>query len=202
MMRRDSVGGVTEEPSMKERMLAGALYRADDAELVEDFRAAQRLTAELNRLDPDDHDRRRDLLRELLGSIGDDTEIRPPFHCDYGIHTRVGARVFANFGLTILDAAPVTIGDDVQIGPNVQLVAATHPLEPTPRREKWESAAPITLGDNVWLGASVVVCPGVTIGADSVVAAGAVVTKNVPAGVLVAGVPARVIRELPEPGNT
>lgn len=183
---------------MKDRMLAGELYRADDEELVRDFETAQRLTAAFNQSSVDEPARRRDLLRELLGSIGDDTEIRPPFHCDYGIHTRVGARVFANFGLTILDAAPVTIGDDVQIGPNVQLVAATHPLEPTPRREKWESAAPITLGDNVWLGASVVVCPGVTIGADSVVAAGAVVTKNVPAGVLVAGVPARVIRELPD----
>jgi maltose O-acetyltransferase len=181
---------------MKERMLAGDLYQSDDAELVSEFRAAQRLTDEINSLGADDDDRRLELQRQLFGEFGPDSEIRSPFHCDYGYPTKIGARVFANFGLVILDAGPVTIGDDVQIGPNVQIVAATHPLEPEARREKWESSAPISIGDNVWLGASVVVCPGVTIGRDSVVAAGAVVTKDVQAGVLVAGVPAQVIREL------
>ena len=123
-------------------------------------------------------------------------EIRPPFRCDYGYQTTFGARTFANFGLVVLDVATVTIGDDVQIGPNVQLLTATHPLEPGPRRDKWEAAQPITIGDNVWLGGGVIVCPGVTIGADTVVGAGSVVTKDLPAGVLAVGTPARVVREL------
>ena len=98
--------------------------------------------------------------------------------------------------MTFLDVAAITIGDDVQIGPNVQLLTATHPLEPQPRRDKWEAAEPITIGDNVWLGGGVIVCPGVTIGADTVVGAGSVVTRDLPAGVVAVGSPARVLREL------
>jgi maltose O-acetyltransferase len=98
--------------------------------------------------------------------------------------------------VTFLDVAAITIGDDVQIGPNVQLLTATHPLEPQPRRDKWEAAEPITIGDNVWLGGGVIVCPGVSIGADTVVGAGSVVTRDLPAGVVAVGAPARVLREL------
>jgi maltose O-acetyltransferase len=97
-----------------------------------------------------------------------------------------------------LDVARITIGDDVQIGPYVQLLTPTHPLEPEPRRQKWEAAEPITIGDNVWLGGGAVVCPGVTIGADTVVGAGSVVTRDLPAGVLALGAPARVVRPLPD----
>jgi len=104
--------------------------------------------------------------------------------------------VFANYGLMCMDVATITIGDDVQIGPNVQLLTPTHPLEPGPRRDKWEAAKPIVLGDNVWLGGGVIVCPGVTIGADTVVGAGSVVTRDLPAGVLAVGNPARVVRSL------
>ena len=181
---------------MKERLVAGDLYLADDPELIEEYLRAQRLTHELNQLPPDQRARQHEILRELLGSFGQDSAIRTPFRCDYGYRTSFGARCFANFGLVCLDVAPVTIGDDVQIGPNVQLLTATHPLEPQARREKWESAQPIAIGDNVWLGGGVIVCPGVTIGDDTVVAAGAVVTRDLPAGVLAAGVPARVLREL------
>jgi maltose O-acetyltransferase len=182
--------------SMRERMLAGQLYIADDPELARDSARAHRLTHEINSMDPNDHDRRRLLLTELLGAFGEGSEIRPPFRCDYGYQTFVGARSFANWGLVSLDVASVTIGDDVQIGPNVQLLTATHPLEPGPRRDKWEAAEPIVIGDNVWLGGGVIVCPGVIIGADTVVGAGSVVVRPLPPRVLAVGTPARVVRTL------
>jgi maltose O-acetyltransferase len=181
---------------MRERMLAGEPYIADDPELARDSVRAQQLTHRINAMDPTDHDGRRALLTELLGTFGEGSEIRPPFRCDYGFQTSIGARSFANWGLVSLDVATVTIGDDVQIGPNVQLLTATHPLEPGPRRDKWEAAEPIVIGDNVWLGGGVIVGPGVTIGADTVVGAGSVVVRDLPAGVLAVGVPARVVREL------
>lgn len=181
---------------MRERMLAGELYIADDPDIARDSQRAQRLTHLINTLDPNDHDRRRNLLTELLGAFGEGSEIRPPLQCDYGYQTFFGARSFANWGLISLDVATVTIGDDVQIGPNVQLLTATHPLEPGPRKDKWEAAEPIVIGDNVWVGGGVIVCPGVTIGADTVVGAGSVVTRDLPSGVIAVGSPARVIREL------
>ena len=121
---------------------------------------------------------------------------RMPFFCDYGTQLRIGARTFANFNLVALDVAPITIGEDVQIGPNVQLLTATHPLDAEPRRKKLESGRPIAIADNVWLGGGVIVCPGVSIGADTVVGAGAVVTRDLPARVLAVGNPARVVRPL------
>lgn len=185
-----------DERTMRDRMLAGEPYIADDPVLAKESDRAQRLAHRFNTMSPADHTGRRDILHELLGSFGKDSEIRPPFHCDYGYQTHVGARSFVNWGLTSLDVATVTIGDDVQIGPNVQLLTATHPLEAGPRRDKWEAAEPITIGDNVWLGGGVIVCPGVTIGADTVVGAGSVVTRDLPSGVLAVGSPARVVREL------
>lgn len=181
---------------MRERMLAGDAYIADDPELTRDSIRAQRLTHQINALDPADLAERNRLLAELLGAFGANSEIRPPLQCDYGYQTTVGARTFVNWGVILLDVAPIRIGDDVQIGPNVQLLTATHPLEPGPRRDKWEAAEPIVIGDNVWLGGGVIVCPGVTIGADTVVGAGSVVTRDVPAGVVAVGSPARVIRQL------
>ncbi|MGB3187190.1 MAG: sugar O-acetyltransferase [Ornithinimicrobium sp.] len=177
-------------------MLAGELYIADDPEIARDSQRAQRLTHRLNTMDPTEHGAVRETLVELLGALGEGSEIRPPLHCDYGYQSTVGARTFANWGLVLLDVARVTIGDDVQIGPNVQILTATHPLEPDPRRQKWEAAQPITIGDNVWLGGGVIVCPGVSIGADTVVGAGSVVSRDLPPGVLAVGSPARVIREL------
>lgn len=180
---------------MRDRMLAGEMYVADDPVLAEESRRAQRLTHRINTMDPNDGGRR-DLLVELLGAFGEGSEIRPPLHCDYGYQTRIGARSFVNWGLLLLDVAAVTIGDDVQIGPNVQLLTATHPLDPGPRRDKWEAAEPIVIGDNVWLGGGVIVCPGVTIGPDTVVGAGSVVTRDLPAAVVAVGSPARVLRDL------
>ncbi|HTW16065.1 MAG TPA: sugar O-acetyltransferase [Nocardioides sp.] len=185
-----------DDRTMRERMLAGDAYIADDPELEEASYAARDLMSAVNATDPREKPLRRRLLEELLGAIGEETEIRPPLYVDYGSHLSIGARSFVNFGLVALDVAAITIGDDVQIGPNVQLLTPTHPVEPGPRRDKWEAAKPITIGDNVWLGGGVIVCPGVTIGADTVVGAGSVVTKDLPAGVVAVGNPARVVRKV------
>jgi maltose O-acetyltransferase len=184
------------EPTMRERMLAGDLYLADDPELGRDLDRAAALSHRLDNLDPTDGAARRTLLTELLGAFGADSEIRPPFRCDYGYQTFIGARTFANFGLVCLDVASVTIGDDVQMGPYVQLLTPTHPVAAGPRRDKWEAALPITIGDNVWLGGGAIVLPGVTIGANTVVGAGAVVTRDLPANVVAVGNPARVVRDV------
>lgn len=185
------------EPSMHARMLAGEPYISDDPQIDAEQRRAHRLTHRINTADPTDTELLRRLFTELLGEYGEGSTIRPPFRCDYGYQTTVGPDTFANFGLLALDVARITIGRDVQIGPYVQLLTATHPLETGPRRDKWEWAEPITIGDNVWLGGGVIVCPGVSIGENTVVGAGAVVAHDLPPNVLAAGVPARVVRALP-----
>ena len=182
--------------SMRERMLAGDLYIADDPGLVEEADRAHDLVAAYNATTSRQRPLRRRLLEQLLGTVGEDVELRPPLYVDYGARITVGPRTFANFGLTALDVAPITIGADVMIGPHVQLLTPTHPVDPDLRRAKWEAAQPIVIGDNVWLGGGVVVCPGVSIGADTVVGAGAVVTRDLPARVVAVGNPARVVRTL------
>jgi maltose O-acetyltransferase len=181
---------------MRERMLSGQPYRADDPLLAAEAIRALRLTHRINTADPTAQDDLHALFAELLGAVGADTVIRPPFRCDYGYPTRIGARTFANFGLVVLDCAPVTIGDDVQIGPGVQLLTATHPLDPDVRAAGDEYALPITIEDRAWLGGGVIVLPGVTVGADAVVGAGSVVTRDVPPGTVVAGSPARYLRDV------
>ncbi len=185
--------------SPRDRMLSGRLYRADDPGLVEDHLRARRLTDEFNRCPAEDSERGLEILTELLGSLGPGTEVRPPLSCDYGSYLHIGARCFVNFGLVALDAAPIVIGDDVQIGPGVQLLTPTHPIDPELRRAKWEAAEPIAVADNVWLGGGCIVLPGVSIGEGSVVGAGAVVTTSLPAGVVAVGNPARIIRPTDQP---
>jgi maltose O-acetyltransferase len=136
------------------------------------------------------------VLAELLGEVGEDVVVKPPLRCDYGYRTSIGDRTFVNWECTLLDGGGIEIGSHCQIAPGVQLTTATHPLDPGPRREGWESAAPISIADNVWLGAGAIVCPGVSIGEDTVVGAGAVVVRDLPAGVVAVGVPARVVRRL------
>jgi maltose O-acetyltransferase len=179
-----------------ERMLAGEPYRPDDPRIVEAQLRGQRIMERFNATGVDDADLRRRLLGDLLGHVGEDTEIRPPLYVDYGAHLHVGARTFVNYGLVALDVAPITIGDDVQIATGVQLLTPTHPIDPARRRDKWEGAEPITIGDNVWLGGGVIVLPGVTIGADTVVGAGSVVVSDLPEGVVAVGNPARVVKHL------
>ena len=180
----------------KQRMLSGELYRADDPELVADALRARRLEARFNGADPADDAGRWAVLEELLGVVGEGTVIRPPFRCDYGANIRMGTRCFANAGLVALDVAPILIGDHVQLGPNVQLLTPTHPIDPGLRRAGWEAAEPIAIGDNAWLGGGVIVLPGVTVGADTVVGAGAVVTGDLPPGVVAVGNPARIVRRI------
>jgi len=178
-----------------ERMLAGDPYIADDPAIAEAAAEAVRRAARFREAYDQDPEAAQPLVRELFGAVGEGTHVRAPVAVDYGTRITVGARTFINMNLTALDVAPITIGDDCQIGPNVQLLTPTHPVEPQPRRDKVEAARPITIGDNVWLGGGVIVCPGVTIGENSVVGAGSVVTRDVPANVVAVGNPARVIRE-------
>jgi maltose O-acetyltransferase len=176
---------------MRERMLRGELYIAGDPENAAEFGRAQELLARFNVAAPGAWEERDALLRE----VGEGVVVRPPFFCEYG-NIAIGDRTFVNVDAVVLDVAPVTIGSACQIATRVQLLTATHPVDPEPRRAGLESGEPITIADNVWLGGGVIVCPGVSIGADTVVGAGAVVTKDLPAGVVAAGVPARVLREI------
>ena len=184
------------ERTMRERMLAGELYLADEPVLAEEQARAARLLDRFNHTGVDDGVERRGLLLELLGQFGEGSEIKPPLRCDYGHRIRVGARTFVNYGLVALDVASIAIGDDVQIGPNVQLLTPTHPVDPVARRAKWEAAEPIAIESNVWLGGGVIVLPGVTIGENTVVGAGSIVTKDRPPDVVAAGNPARIVRSL------
>ncbi|MGV1007230.1 MAG: maltose acetyltransferase domain-containing protein [Dermatophilaceae bacterium] len=181
---------------MRERMVAGDPYIADDPDLAVASRRARELMTAYNATAAADDAARAALLGELLAAVGEDTHIRPPLYVDYGQHIRIGRRCFANYGLVALDVAPIVIGDDVQLGPTVHLLTPTHPIEPDTRRARWEAAQPITIGDNVWLGGGVIVGPGVTIGEDTVVGAGAVVVRNLPAGVVAVGNPARIVRRI------
>lgn len=180
--------------SMWDRMVAGDLYQAFGDPRITDAAAEARRREVAFNAAAQDPDTLWPLLVDLLGAVGEDTYVRPPLRCDYGFNLRIGSHSFVNAGLVALDVAPITIGDHVQIATGVQLLTPTHPIDPDLRRAGWEAAHPITIEDNVWLGGGVIVVGGVTIGEDSVVGAGAVVTKDVPPGVVVVGNPARVLR--------
>jgi maltose O-acetyltransferase len=182
--------------SHKDRMLTGEPYLADDPELLADRRACRLLIERLNSTSVVERDNRLGILRTLLGGIGEETEVLSPFQCDYGYQIEIGRRTFINFGAVILDSAPVVIGDDVQIGPGVQLVTPLHPLHPTERRTRYERSEAIEVGDGAWLAAGVIVCPGVSIGADAVVGAGSVVVSDLPGRHLCVGNPCRAMRKL------
>jgi maltose O-acetyltransferase len=182
---------------MRDRMLRGELYIADDPENEAEFARVQELLARFNGSAPAAWAERDALLRQMLRGVGEKVVVRPPFYCEYGAIS-IGDQTFINVDAVMLDVAPITIGAACQLAPRVQLLTATHPVDPEPRRAAWEYGEPITLGDNVWLGGGVIVCPGVTIGRNTVVGAGAVVTRDLPAGIVAAGVPARVRREIGE----
>lgn len=137
------------------------------------------------------------LLFRLMGlKHGEGILIEPPFRCDYGKHIEIGKNFYANTGLTLVDVAKITIGDNVFVGPNVTICTAGHPIHHKARNTRYEYGIPVTIGNNVWLGAGVTVVPGVTIGDNTVIGAGSVVTKNIPAGVVAVGNPCRVLREI------
>jgi maltose O-acetyltransferase len=171
-------------------MLAGELYAPADPELLEERRRCERLMRDYNA----DGDER--VLRELLGSIGSGSSIRPPFFCDYGYNISLGDEVFMNFNCVMLDVVPITLGDRVQVASAVQFLAADHPLDATERASGRESGRPITVEDDVWLGGGVILCPGVTVGRGSVIGAGSVVTKDIPPSVVAVGNPCHVLRDL------
>ncbi|MDQ3308184.1 MAG: sugar O-acetyltransferase [Actinomycetota bacterium] len=181
--------------SNTERMSAGDWYVTDES-VMDLQRERQTLMERYNASPVADPLTRRELLVELMGEVGDQVEVRPPVYVDYGSNVRLGTGVFVNYGCQLADVATITLGDFCQIGPNAQFLTPIHPLEAQRRKDLWETAAPIVIGQNVWIGGGVIVCPGVTIGDDTVVGAGAVVTKDLPGGVLAVGNPARVIRDL------
>lgn len=183
----------------RERMLAGDLYIADDPENERLALRGMQLADAYHRAELAGDPGARSILADLLGSLGESAYIKPPFYVDYGGQISIGARTFVNYNLMALDVAPITIGKDCQIGPNVQLLTPTHPIDPQTRKDKLEAAKPIVLADNVWLGGGVIVCPGVTIGENSVIGAGSVVTRDIPANVVAAGSPARVLYEIGGP---
>ena len=179
-----------------ERMRAGDWYRADDPEIQSAFRHALRETDRFGREYAQDPDAAQEILRDLLGTFGEGAHVRAPLHVDYGSRLHIGAGTFVNFSLTALDVVDIRIGRHCQLGPNLQLLTPIHPLEPEPRREGWEAAEPITIGDNVWIGGGASIMPGVSIGDDSVIGAGSVVTRDVPPRSLAVGSPAKVLRTL------
>lgn len=179
-----------------ERMVAGDWYIAHDPEIHDASHRALREITRFNDTYGADPEGAQDILRGLLGTVGDGVHVRAPLRVDYGTRLHIGEGTFVNFGLVALDVCDIRIGRHCQLATNIQLLTPIHPLEPQPRRDKYEAAVPITIGDNVWIGGGVIVCPGVTIGDDSVIGAGSVVTRDIPARSLAVGNPARVIREL------
>lgn len=180
----------------KEKMLAGELYDASDPELAQARLRARRLLKAFNDSSPDELERRRAVLGQLLGTMGEGVNIEPPFYCDYGSYIQMDEGVFLNFDCVILDCNVVRIGANTQIGPAVQIYAATHPLLAAERVKGPELGYPITIGENVWIGGAAIIGPGVTIGDNTTIGAGSVVVRDIPAAVFAAGNPCRVIREL------
>jgi maltose O-acetyltransferase len=187
---------MTAPTGQKAKMLAGELYLATDPQLVAEDLRAQELLYRFNLTRPDAGDERRALLSELFDTFGAGAVLRPSFRCDYGGNISIGEDTFINYDCVFLDCNRITIGRQVQIAPRVQIYTATHPLDAATRRSGLEFALPVVIQDGAWLGGGVIVCPGVTIGENTVVGAGGVVTRDLPAGVLAVGNPCRVLREL------
>ena len=184
----------------KEKMLAGELYSAVDEELLRELNAVKDIIHDYNLLRPTDSEAKRRMLKELLGHVADDQIIiNQPFYCDYGKQISVGRRFFANFNFTVLDEAPVTIGDDCFIGPNVSIYTACHSTDPVERNSRREWALPVTIGNNVWIGGSVTILPGIKIGDNVTIGAGSVVVNDIPDGCIAVGNPCRVVRKAPPP---
>lgn len=180
----------------KEKMIAGEMYDPLDRELVEDRLRTRMLIKSLNETGEEQIEEKQYLIRELLPKAAPDLWLQPPFYCDYGYNLQVGEKVFFNFNCIVLDVAPVIIGSRSMLGPNVQLYTATHPMNAAERSAGLEYARPIGIGEDVWIGGSAVICPGVSIGDRSVIGAGSVVTRDIPADVFAAGNPCRVIRKI------
>ncbi|EHJ57272.1 hypothetical protein HMPREF9318_00408 [Streptococcus urinalis FB127-CNA-2] len=178
----------------KEKMLSGELYDCKDPELTEMRRISNQYIYQFNN-EPDKM-KRQVLIKEWFGKTGENVTVKPYFSCDYGSNIFLGENFYANFNDTFLDVAPIYIGDNVMMGPNCQLVTPIHPLDPKERLSGLEYGLPITIGNNVWLAAGVTILPGVTLGDNVVVGAGSVVTKSYKDNVVIAGNPAKIIKEI------
>lgn len=179
-----------------EKMLAGKQYLATDPELIEMLNKVKDLCWEYNQIRPTNIKERNKKLQELLGKADEDTFINQPFLCDYGKNIYVGKRFFANFNLTVLDEARVTIGDDCFIGPNVGIYTACHSTDPIKRNTRIEWAKEVNIGNNVWIGGGTQILPGVSIGDNVTIGAGSVVVRDVPANSVAVGNPACVVKQL------
>ena len=182
----------------KEKMLAGHIYDACNPEILSELFTTQDAVFEYHQIRPTDHALRTEKIKQILGKTGERVIVNQPFHCDYGSNISVGEGFFANFNLTVLDEAPVTIGDNCFIGPNVGLYTACHPTDPVARNTRQEWAEPITIGHNVWIGGGVTVLPGVTIGDNVTIGAGSVVVKDIPSNCVAVGNPCRPVKWLEE----
>ena len=183
----------------KEKCQAGMLYDANnDLDLIKEREWCKCRCHELNNISPDNPDKRRQVLKSLLGKVGQRFEILSPFYCDYGYNIEIGESFFANHNLVILDGAKVTFGDNVFIAPNCGFYTAGHPIDAERRNQGLEYAYPITVGNNVWIGAGVHVMPGVKIGSNVVIGGGSVVVKDIPDNVVAVGNPCRPIRPITE----
>lgn len=182
----------------KQKILDGDLYFSFGEELFNERQFAKEIIFDFNNLRPQEVEKRNELLKKLLGSYGEKFFIEPPFRCDYGYNISIGENFYSNYNLVVLDCAKVTIGDNVLIGPNVNLFAAGHPVDVDLRLKEFEYAFPINIGDNVWIGGGVTINAGVNIGDGTVIASGSVVTKDIPANVVAGGNPCKVIRKIDE----
>ncbi len=180
----------------KEKMIAGELYFASDSQLLKERQNAQLLFQKFNALTELEKPLRNEILETLIGQLGNNLIIEPPFFCDYGYNINIGENVYINYNCCILDGTFVTIGDHCMFGPNVQIYTASHPLEHKARNSGQEFSKPITIGNNVWIGGNATICPGVTLGDNVVVGAGTVVTKDFPDDVLIGGNPAKIIKTI------
>lgn len=178
------------------KMVEGEIYDASRQDFLDLLVETREKIHDFNSLRPSETAAREEILRSLFGTCGRNIHINQPFRCDYGCNIHVGENFFANFNLTILDEAPVRIGNGVLIGPNVSIYTACHPIDPDHRATLVEWAEPVTIGDNVWIGGSATILPGVTIGDGAVIGAGSVVTRDVAPRTVVAGNPARPIKEI------
>jgi maltose O-acetyltransferase len=182
--------------SEKEKMLANEPYFASDPELIDMLEKAQNLLHIFNSSLPVENKKRQQIVRGLLGSVGQKFEIKPPFRCDYGCNIYAKENLYINYDCIILDCNKVYIGNNVLLAPKVQIYTAYHPLDPQMRRSGLEMAAPITIGNDVWIGGGAIICPGVEIGDNSTIGAGSIVAKNIPANVVAVGNPCKVIRAI------
>ncbi len=180
----------------RERMKDGRLYFCTDEEIANEQLKCLDLLYDYNQTRPTEQAKRRELLKVLLAEVGENCYIEPPLHANWGRNTHLGSNVYANFNLTLVDDTDVYIGDSVMIGPNVTIATAGHPIDPELRRKVAQFNIPVRIGNNVWIGAGAVILPGVTIGDDSVIGAGSIVTKDIPAGVVAVGNPCRVLRPI------